>query len=306
MHEREHFVTLLRDLGGGVCNPVQHRGRPRKALANVIFAETLTAFVGMSSRRAASDIRAAHEAGLMDESIAPKTLTSYLRDPALTDLLRVLIRESASPLASVEDRFAVDSTGFGTQTFDRWFDHKWGRERRKARFVKAHVIIGVNTHVISDVIVTGSDAGDAPQLPELVANRAGRFTVAEVSADKAYGSHRNYDAIESVGATPYIAFKSNTTGEGPALWRKMFGLFMYRSAEFKAHYHQRSNVEATFSAIKRTLGASLRSKNETAQHNEVLVKLLAHNLRVLVRSMYELGIAAEFWKQPSEEVGNVR
>jgi hypothetical protein len=49
---------------------------------------------------------------LIDEMISPKTLIRYLDDPSLTDLLRTLIRESASPLANVEDRFAVDSSGF--------------------------------------------------------------------------------------------------------------------------------------------------------------------------------------------------
>jgi transposase len=304
-HEREHFETLLRDLCGGVVNPVQQLGRPRKPLADVVFAAVLRSYTGMSSRRATSDVRAAHEAGMIDEMISPKTLIRYLDDPTLTDLLRTLIRESASPLANVESRFAVDSSGFSTCTYARWFDHKWGRERRKQRWVKAHVCVGVSTHIISDVVITGSDGGDAPQLPELVANTAGRFTVAEVSGDKAYASFRNYDAIESVGAVPYIAFKNNTTGEGPALWRKMWGLYTYKNDEFRRHYHARSNVETAFSMIKRKFGASLRAKNETAQHNETLCKLLAHNLCVLVASMYELNVAAEFWKQPSKEVGHV-
>jgi transposase len=294
-HEREHFETLLRDLCGGIVNPVQDRGRPRKPLADVVFAAVLRAYTGMSSRRATSDVRAAHEAGLIDEMISPKTLIRYLDDPSLTDLLRTLIRESASPLANVESRFAVDSSGFSTCTYARWFDHKWGRERRKQRWVKAHVIIGVTTHIITDVVITDSTGGDAPQLPELVANTANQFTMAEVSGDKAYGSHRNYDAIESVGAVPYVPFKSGTTGEGPALWKKMWGLYTYKNDEFRRHYHARSNVETVFSMIKRKFGASLRAKNEAAQTNETLCKLLAHNLCVLVASMYELNVAAEFW-----------
>ncbi len=306
-HEREHFVSLLRDLCGGVTNPVQGFGRPRKPLADIVFAAVLRAYTGMSSRRAASDVRAAHEAGLIDETISPKTLVRYLDDPKLTDLLRVLIRESAAPLANIEDRFAVDSTGFGTSNYDRWFDHKWGRERRKARFVKAHVCVGVRTHIITDVVITGSDGGDAPQLPELVAHTADRFVIAEVSGDKAYASFRNFDAIESVGAVPYVPFRSGTTGEGPALWRKMWGLYTYKNDEFRSHYHARSNVETAFSMIKRKFGASLRAKNETAQTNEILCKLLAHNLVVLVASMYELNVAAEFWAvQSSREVGDVR
>ena len=64
--------------------------------------------------------------------------------------------------------------------------------------------------------------------------------------------------------------------------------------DFLAHYHARSNVEATFGAMKRKFGASIRSKNPTAQVNEVLCKALCFNLSMLVHAMHELGIRPEF------------
>jgi transposase len=97
-----------------------------------------------------------------------------------------------------------------------------------------------------------------------------------------------------VGAVPYIPFKSNSQGEGPAAWRRMWGLFMYRQSEFLAHYHQRSNVESTFSMMKRKFGGSVRSKLFVAQVNEVLCKVLCHNLAVLVHAMHELGVEPLF------------
>jgi transposase len=293
-HEREHFVTLLRDLCSGIEQPVYKFGRPRLPLADIVFACVLRSYVGLSSRRAASDVRAAQADGLMDAMVSRRSMLRYLDDESLTELLRTLIRESAAPLAGIEDRFAVDSSGFSTNTYSRWFDHKWGKERKQQKWIKAHICVGVSTHVITDVIVTDSSGGDAPQLPELVTNTAQQFTVREVSADKAYLSHRNFDAIERVGAVPFVPFKVGSTGEGPALWRKMWGLFVYKNEEFRKHYHARSNVETVFSMIKRKHGASLRAKHFTAQRNELLCKLLCHNLCVLVASMYELGIAAEF------------
>lgn len=61
-----------------------------------------------------------------------------------------------------------------------------------------------------------------------------------------------------------------------------------------AHYHTRSNVETTFSMIKRKFGHSLRSKSETGPGQETLAKILGHNLVVLVHEMYELGIEPIF------------
>jgi transposase len=62
-------------------------------------------------------------------------------------------------------------------------------------------------------------------------------------------------------------------------------------------YHKRSNVETTFSMVKRKFGERLRSKTRTAQENEVLCKVLCHNLCVVIQSTYELGIEANFSEQ---------
>ena len=75
----------------------------------------------------------------------------------------------------------------------------------------------------------------------------------------------------------------------------MFHYFMFRRDEFLQHYHKRSNIESTFSMIKRKFGDSLRSKTDVAMANETLCKILCHNLVVLIHEMYELGIDPEFW-----------
>ena len=42
--------------------------------------------------------------------------------------------------------------------------------------------------------------------------------------------------------------------------------------------------------IKGKFGAALRSKTHTAQVNELLCKVLCHNICVLIASIYEFGI----------------
>lgn len=71
---------------------------------------------------------------------------------------------------------------------------------------------------------------------------------------------------------------------------------MFRKRDFLRHYHQRSNVESTFSMMKRKFGDSLRSKTDTAMVNESLCKILCHNLVVLIHEMHELGIDPTFWE----------
>jgi transposase len=71
----------------------------------------------------------------------------------------------------------------------------------------------------------------------------------------------------------------------------MYHLFVYQRDTFLAHYHKRSNVETTFSMIKRKFGDALRSKSDVGQMNEVLCKVIAHNLCVLIACIHELGLA---------------
>lgn len=70
----------------------------------------------------------------------------------------------------------------------------------------------------------------------------------------------------------YVPFKINSIENDSPAWRRTWGLFMYRQDEFLAHYHKRSNVESTFSAIKRKFGGAVRAKRFTAQVNEILAR----------------------------------
>ena len=121
--------------------------------------------------------------------------------------------------------------------------------------------------------------------------------MSEVSADKAYLSRKNLRVIVNAGATPYIPFKINSRPEhthGDPLWAKTYHYFNLYREEFLNHCHKRSNVETAFSMIKAKFGGSLRSKNPEAQVNEALVKILCHNVCVLIQAMYALGVEPDF------------
>lgn len=297
--EKERVAELLRGLCAGIVPaPQVGRGRPRLPLADVTFAAVMKVYSTFSGRRASSDIRDCAARGLVDAAPHYNSVFRYLESPSLTPILTALIEESAGPLAAVETDFAVDSSGFSTSTYARYFDHKYGRVRSEHAWVKAHITTGVKTNVVTAAKITEGYDADCPELPALVATTAKRFPVAEVSADKAYLSNDNLAAIRSVGAVPFIPFKSNSRRDsGSELWRRMFYFFHYERPKFLEHYHKRSNVESTFSMIKRTLGGAVRSKIPVAQCNEVLCKLVAHNLRVLVAAIYELQIDPMFWQQ---------
>jgi len=305
-HEQERFVTLLRDLCNGIEQPTQTFGRPRLPLADVAFAVAFKVYSTMSGRRFMSDLKEAETRELVTKSPSFASNARYLENPELTPLLKTLIEQSASPLKAIETDFAVDSSGFASTTYNRWFDHKWGKMRSEAKWVKAHLMCGVKTHVVTSVEVSPTETADAPQLPVLVNTTARTFNINEVSADKAYSSRRNLQSINAVGATPFVPFKSYSKGSQgnkpfDGLWNRMWHFYNFNRDAFLTHYHKRSNVETTFSMIKGKFGGSVRSKSPIAQVNEVLCKILCHNICVLISSIYELGLEPTFWTSDTKE-----
>jgi len=211
-------------------------------------------------------------------------------------IIAELITISSLPLKEIEKDFAVDSSGFSTSRFARWFDYKWGKDRKYRIWLKAHLISGVRTNIITGVKITEGQENDSPQLAELVRKTAENFNISEVSGDKAYNGRENFKVIEEAGGTPYIPFKKNVTGKrgGCSVWKKMYHYFMYKHDEFLSHYHKRSNSETCFHMIKTKFGDDIKSKKDTAQINELLVKVLCHNVCVVIQEINELGIKAEF------------
>ena len=162
--------------------------------------------------------------------------------------------------------------------------------------MKVHSACGVKTNVVTAVRILDKDTADSPQFKPLIETTAQTFNVKEVVADKGYSGNDNFEAAADVGGTAFIAFKSNATGGVGGLFQKMFHFFQFQRDEFLAHYHRRSNVESTFSAVKRKFGDSVMSKTDTAMVNEVLCKLLCHNLCCLIQEQETLGIVPVFWK----------
>ncbi len=300
--EKEAVADLLHSMCDAVPSPEQHRGRPRIPLGDSLFAAVMKVYGAASGRRTATNLREYEAKGYLDRAPHYNSIFKALENPALTPILKRMIEESAAPLREIETDFAVDSSGFSTSTYERWFSHKYGREVSKAQWLKAHVMVGVRTNVVTSIEVTTIHGGDCPRLPQLLEATGERFKVRSVAADKAYSSHKNLDTIVEAGAVPLIPFKTHhnrggaywrkdgtgkNTKASRALWNRMFDYYNGNRREFLDAYHQRSNVETTFSMIKAKFGAYVRSRTLTAQINEVLCKVLCHNLCCLVQTAYE-------------------
>jgi len=298
--EKSQLQALLYELCRNLPEPEQLRGRPRLSLADIIFASTFKIYSTVSGRRFQSDLQEAKRRGFLSKMPSYNSVFRYLEAEALTPYLYELIATSALPLKSVEHDFAVDSSGFSTGQFMRWFDVKYGKEEDRRMWLKVHLMCGTKTNIVTSVEISDGYANDHGYFkPLLEATAANGFTLKEVSADKAYLSGENLLTTLRHKAIPYIPFKINskaqsTYGPKSTLWTRMLEFYNDNREEFLSHYHKRSNVETTFHMIKAKFGQRLRSKTLTAQINEALCKVLCHNLCVVIQSVHELGIETHF------------
>lgn len=301
--EKRRVRVLLHDLCRNLPDRerTETRGQKPHSTADCIFSMAYKVYCGLSSRRFSTDLLEAHEMGFVSKPIPGLKVPAFFEDAYFTPILKQLIGISAKPLRAVERDFAIDSSGFGTSRFERWYDEKYGITRQRSIWVKTHIACGVKTNVVVAARIFDKDSADCPQFVPLVRETRKHFEIGEVSADKAYASLENFEEIAGFGGKAFIAFKENTTGTIGGEFEKAFHYFKFNQQEYLDHYHKRSNVESTFSAVKRKFGDSVRSRSDVAMVNEVLCKLLCQNLTCLIQEQETLGIVPIFWKDEQAE-----
>ena len=294
--EIELFDQFLYQLVSIIEEPEKNIGRPKLELKDQIFCCIMKVYSQLSLRRA----QCLYEQALQKQQInyAPhyNAISNTLLKSEMTQILKKLIQVSSLPLAGIESNFAIDSSGFRCSTFGLYCE-KMHDVKRMHNWLKVHICTGVNTNIITDVIITDENVGDSPQFEKLICKTAEHFNIDEVVADGGYSSRKNHDVIGRLGGTAYIPFKENATGKsrGSILWRKAFHYFQLHKDEFLEHYHKRSNVESTFAAIKMKFGETIKSRKRISQENEMLCKIIAYNITVLIHAMFELGITPNFF-----------
>jgi transposase len=299
--QAEHtlFDALLWDLLEQIpekLRPVTSKGRPEIPLRVQFLIAVKKVHLEKSSRRARGlmETQYAGGKGLLGHVPSYAVPTRLFREESSTGLLLHLIQLSSLPLAALEagGTVAIDSTGFCTTCRGSYCTEKHDPSR-KHRWIKAHLAVGTRTHAVLAVKVTDEHGGDCPQFSPLLNEVVGSgFTPGTVTADKAYLSKENLETAERLGIDPFIPYKSNSIGKSRSspIWRRKFYEFQAKRDEFDSRYHARSNVEAVISAIKRKLGEEIHSRLPTARFNELLAKILAYNIGVLIHQIYENGI----------------
>jgi len=292
------FKNILDELLAALPEaPCLSTGRKPYSLRDRLFCICIRAYYKSDLRKAESILKESHKLGLIDKVPCYKSIDNFLNDPHLSDWLDRLILISALPLAQLEPVGAIDSTGFSTRQYHRWTNFKYGRSGGRARlWRKAHAWSGCKTNIILSVKVTTCNVSDISVVEDLLGRKTTLFSMEEMVADRAYSSRALMKFLDNLGLVPRIPFKKNVNGKsmGTRIWRRMFLDFQTNREEYMHKYHQRSNIEASFSMLKRRFGPHLLTKTFIANTNEIKAKVLCHNICVLIQELFESGIQIDF------------
>jgi hypothetical protein len=191
---------------------------------------------------------------------------------------QISYRPSTGPL-----QLLVDSTGVKFLGEGEWKRKKHGPEYRR-EWRKVHLGIDAQTLEIRAIEVTSNAIGDAPMLPELLAQIAPDEAIASVCADGAYDTRSCLDAIAQRGAMAVIPPRKNAS-----LWRRPSPGAESRNEAVRAcrrlgrriwktwsGYHRRSLVETKMHCFKR-LGERVTARTFERQVVELHVRVALLN-----------------------------
>ena len=172
----------------------------------------------------------------------------------------------------------VDSTGIKMMGEGEWKTRKHGASYRR-QWRKVHLGIDAETLEIRAIEVTSNAIGDAPTLPDLLAQIPEDEKILSVGGDGAYDTRKCHAAIAERGAAAIIPVRRNgqpwtTAGPGVearnetlratkrlgrTIWKKWSG------------YHQRSLVETKMHCFK-LLGQRVAARTFDRQKTELKVR----------------------------------
>ena len=300
--EKLMFLRILKDAVDYLDIDYEYKGNGRPSIftGDVLKCICIKAYHNYSWWRLESELKIARSMGIIDFVPKKTTLANYAQNPKVISLLHRLYKLIAEPLAEIEVYFAADATGISNAYGNtRWMKirHTPQEIKHRKEYSKLHIISGIKTNCICAVKVTKGHAHESPHLKSLLDDTAKIFNIKEVSADAGYLSKDNVKAISNLGAVPYIMGKKNVyvpNKNTKSDWGMMLRLWKHHQMFFSEQYHKRSNVEATFGALKRKYGDFVRSKKPCSQETEILSKIVCFNASVLAEALLSYDLKGSF------------
>jgi len=224
-------------------------------------------------------------------------INDYMKDTTLTPYLQQLISTLSEPLIEIEKNFAVDGSGWKTSAGKPNYMRIRTDRKVKREYIGLHIISGISTHTIPHCVVSKGYEHDSKFFEPLVLRTKEIFNINEVYGDGAYLTKKNVDLCHSLNITSYLKPKGNVVVNDlkNTAWAKAVERFTKDMAlGNKRRYTLRNNVESSFNMVKSIFGDVLRHKIFEARVNELLCRVVCHNVRCLIYAYFNGDIKFPF------------
>jgi transposase len=190
--------------------------------------------------------------------------------------LHRLIAGLAKKICSGTLNLSIDSTGFSLDVSSYHYSSRIKRVERNRGYVKTTLAIDTRTQCVAAAKIRLKRRHDIVDAIPILKKSRLLGKILTVVADRGYDSEELMQYIEhEIQAKTVIALKylkkplKRTRGEIRKRLKKAFP---------QEEYHQRSKSETVNSTIKRRYDSTIRARKNHTQRQEVLLKILTHNL----------------------------
>src|SRR3989344_2546393 len=303
--EPRYFLKILNETINLLSLPDGYKGtgRPSVPVSEKLKVCCIKQFNLKGGRRTVHHIESARAMGyLFIPNISENyfnMINNYTKDSSLTQYLQKLIILLAEPLAKKSYYFAVDGTGFKIGYGKKNYCSIRTDKDSKREYIGLHAIADVESHIIPYAIVSKGHVHDNNFFKPLIKKTNETFTIKEVYAVPAYLSKNNVEFCKALNIASYLKPKSNTVIKGlkNSAWRSSIERY-YQDEKRKQYrrYSLRSNIESAFHMIKSVNTDILRHKTFEGRVNELLARIVCHNIRCLVTAYFKGDIDLPFLK----------
>src|SRR3989344_9666561 len=201
----------------------------------------------------------------------------------ILDMNRILLAEFMRQKINL----LIDASGIRIIGRSIWFSLRVKRPISRRECDKVHLAVCSEVLFVMNWRISDGKKNDSPFFRLLVSP----FKILGlVLADMGYSSRENYQITLDKKGALFAPFKKNATGKSKSkpAWKISFSIWKKLRTFFDGIYHQRSKIEAVFSALKKRYGDELYSKSKNMRRKEMALRFIAYNIRVYLCWKYAM------------------
>ncbi|KXA98038.1 hypothetical protein AKJ37_01655 [candidate division MSBL1 archaeon SCGC-AAA259I09] len=212
-----------------------------------------------------------------------KSVERAYEDPRVVAILNEVFDMTQETVSDKESSFAPDGTGLPTSMKKNWESEKNGDDHEGYDYMVG--MSGTTYGIYSAVeFPKNPNAHESPFFEPLLQRTAAHYSSIDlVSGDSAFLARDNCDLVIEAGGIPRFYPKKGITlkRKGSWGWTDMLMNLIENPQGWLRDYHQRSNIETTYSTLKRDFQTPLRKKIKKRREVEKHARICDYNLKRL-------------------------